>query len=472
MSVDLKHPNYDDALPEWRVMRDTIRGMEAIKERQAAYLPMPSGFAAQTDKGVKLYSAYITRAQFPGLVRPMVRGMTGVIHKQEAKIELPKALEPMREKATSDHQTLDVFQRRITAQLLATGRYSILCDAPEGGSDIPFLAGYTAESLINWDENRQLFVLDESGWVRNGFQWAEQRQYRALKFDGGSYTQELYRSSLDNAEKTLVPQAKGGRKFTEIPFVVVGATDLSLDPDEPPLIEVANAALAAYRLDADYRWQLFMSGQETFVCTGVSQADLPKAIGAGIVIGLPADADAKYVGPSGTGINMHRTAIIDEVQRAISAGSRVFDNDSKAAESAEALRLRYAAQTASLISVAKCGAAALEKSLKFAALFAGANPDEVKVEPNLKFIESVMNPSDASAMLALWTGRAISKETLFWNLQKGEFIPPERTFEEEEAAIEAGGDVLDEINDPFGDEPRGRDASTGGTRTARDVVHG
>jgi hypothetical protein len=40
-----------------------------------------------------------------------------------------------------------------------------------------------------------------------------------------------------------------------------------VDIGEVPLIGVAQAALAGYRLDADYRHQLYMSGQETFVIT-------------------------------------------------------------------------------------------------------------------------------------------------------------------------------------------------------------
>jgi hypothetical protein len=69
-------------------------------------------------------------------------------------------------------------------------------------------------------------------------------------------------SQLQN-EEVIVPQADRGANLTEIPFTIVGSTDITPDIDEIPLLPVARAALAAYRLDADYRHQLFYSGQPT-----------------------------------------------------------------------------------------------------------------------------------------------------------------------------------------------------------------
>ncbi|MCF6367274.1 hypothetical protein [Rhizobium halophilum] len=58
---------------------------------------------------------------------------------------------------------LEALHRRITAELLPTARYALLVDAATESSDLPWLAGYSAEALIDWAADRMPFVLDESG---------------------------------------------------------------------------------------------------------------------------------------------------------------------------------------------------------------------------------------------------------------------------------------------------------------------
>lgn len=440
-TVDQKHPDWQDFAPAWKEMRDTARGARAVKDEGEAYLPMPSGFRVQDDSGVRMYGAYQTRAQFPEIVAPTIRGMIGVIHRTEAQIQMPDAMVPLWERATSDGLALEAFHRRITSELLLTGRYSVLVDAASVGSDLPYLAGYSAEALINWSSDRDFFVLDESGLERNGFDWTQVKRHRVLRLVEGRY--EVERFGSDNVSAgALSPTGRGGAALDAIPFVVIGPTDLSVSPVEPPLIGVARAALALYRLDADYRHQLYMSGQETLV---IVNGEPPAAIGSGAVIVLSSGEDgegnertpdAKYIGPSGTGIAAHRTAIQDERENAVSAGARIFDSTKKAAESGEALRLRYAAQTATLTSIAQASAQGLEKALRYIAVMIGANPDDVVVKPNLDFLDSTMTAQEAAALMALWQGGAMSKTSLFENLQRGELISPERDFDEEMALIE------------------------------------
>jgi hypothetical protein len=436
MSVDTKHPDWSDRKDEWAMLRHAVRGETAVKSENETYLPMPSGFLAQPDRGVAMYGSYKTRAQFPDILGPTLRGMVGVIHRTEAEIELPAVLEPIWEKATADGLTLEAFHRRITGELLLMGRYGVLVDMLPDGGEVPYFAGYTAEALINWDDARSLYVLDESGKVRREFEWVDERKFRVLDMDeAGAYRVRVFGDTLVEVE-AVEPKMRGGGRFVEIPFVTAGPRDLSVRPDESPLIGVARASMAMYRLDADYRHQLFMSGQETLFCIGVDQDSLPTVTGAGVVIGLPENGDAKYVGPAGVGIDAHRQAILDERDAAIAAGARIFDSETSGQESGEALRLRYAAQTATLTTVSQASAAVLEKALRYAAMFVGANPDEVVVKPNLRFMDQAMKPDDAVKLVSVWQSGAISKLTLYENLQRGEIASPERNFDDEEELIE------------------------------------
>lgn len=447
MSIETPHPDYDDNLSEWQMMRDTIDGAGAVKSRGAEYLPMPSGFAIQPDQGKDMYGSYKTRAQFPELVAPAIGGMVGVIHQSEFQIEIPDSMIGIWENATKDGLSLEAFHRRVTRELLSTGRYAILAEAPEDGGD-PYLAGYDAESLINWSPSLDMFVLNESGLVRKEYTWEEKAKYRALLIEDGRYVQRVVLEGIEQ-EEPVVPQAKGGKPLTEIPFVVMSARDLDVKPEKPPLIGVSRAALAIFRLDADYRHQLFMSGQETLV---IINGDAPEAIGAGVIITLQGDEnnkpDAKYVGPTGAGIAAHKIAIDDDRKAAAQAGAKLFDTEIRAQESGEARRLRFGAETASLVSIAQASASGIEKALKHIAIMIGANPDEVIVKPPANLLSSTMSPQDATALVKTWQDGAISYTTLYENLQRGQIASVERDADDELKLID--DETFREDADPEG----------------------
>lgn len=444
-AVETKHPDYIARADLWQLMRDATGGEGAVKGSGEEYLPQPSGFKAQADGGRELYAAYQKRAQFPEIVSPTVHGMVGVIHRMEAQIEMPAAMEPLWEKATKDGLPLEALHRRITAELLTTGRYSLLADAATEGSDLPWLAGYSAEALINWADDRSMFVLDESGLKREGFRWEQQQRFRVLEKRDGRYSVQTYTGTERTAGEALQPTGRGNAALTEIPFVVIGAHDLSLPPELPPLMGVARAAIALYQLSADYRWQLFMTGQETLV---IINGDAPTAVGAGAVIAIKqgdqtGTPDVKYVGPKGTGIEAHRVAMQDERANAAQAGARLFDSsEGKTAESGDALRIRFAAETATLTSIAQSSAQGLEKALRHIAVMIGHRPDEVTVKPNLSFVDSSLTPQEAAQLVSVWQSGALSKQTVYENLQRGEIASAERSFEEEQALIEAEGGGL------------------------------
>ncbi|RZN30519.1 DUF4055 domain-containing protein [Bradyrhizobium sp. Leo121] len=439
MAVDAKHPEYVEHYPDWVTMRDCQGGERTVKAEGTRYLPMPSGFKLQEDQGREMYGAYMMRAQYPEILAPTIEGMVGIIHRIESKIELPQVMTYLTEKATRDGLSLEALHKSITREVLLMGRYTLLADAPkqeEGGGE-PYLAGYTAESLINWSKDRDFYVLEEARYVRTDYNWEKKNFYRVLRLEDGHYTsQESVVEGGQELQSVVIPQAQGGQPFAEIPLVVIGARNLSVNIDDPPCIGVARSSLAIYRLDADYRHQLFMSGQETLFTVGLDVASLPKVLGAGVTVALPENGDAKYVGPAGTGIEAHERAIAAERDNAVQAGARIFDSSAKAAESGEALRLRYAAQTATLTSVAIAVAQGLEKALRYIATFLGQDPNQVVVTPNLEFIDNALSPTDAEALVRMWQGRAISYETMYDNLQRGGIASAERTAAEERAVID------------------------------------
>lgn len=432
------HPDYVGRSSEWAVMRDAARGATAVAAAGTLYLPMPSGFAAQPDQGAAMYSAYAARAQFPEIVEPTITGMVGIINRVEAQVELPAGMQYLWENCDGKGTTMESFHRRIVSELLTTGRYVLMTDAPVDGGD-PYITGYVAEALINWSDQRDLFVFSEAALVRDGFSWEIREKWRVLSVENGAYQSVEYDEEGNPREDAIaLPAVSGGASMTEIPVVVINPINLETRTSNPPLMGVSRAALAIYRLDADYRHQLFMSGQETFCITGMDVKEAPSNVGAGVMLCLPEGAEAKYVGPTCIGIQAHERAIEAEKSKAASLGASVFDVSEKAGvESGEALRIRRGAQVASLVSIAMNAAQGLEKALRYAAVMLGDDPEEVVVTPNLSFIDAALSPTDALALVQMWQGGAISYQTLWANLQKGEIASYDQNAEDEKELIDS-----------------------------------
>lgn len=457
--IDAKHPQYTAArLADWRLMRDAMDGESAVKARAGVYLPMPSGYASMADGGQGAYVAYRDRAEFPELIAPAVSAMAGVAHAKEIAVELPDGLAYLWEDADGQGTPLEEFHRQITRELLVVGRHCVLADAPRSGGE-PYLVSYIGESLINWDHG--LYVLDESGPVRDGFQWVDRIQFRVLSLQDGRYVQEVYGKDGKTVEGIAAPTATGGKALAEIPFAVASAVDMRPNIRTPPLIGVARAALSIYQLDADYRHQLYWSGQETLV---VINGDAPAAIGAGTCIALTGGEDqkpdVKYVGPSCTGIDAHLKAIEDKRKAAAHAGAKLLEQTEKAQESGEARKLRFQSETATLQSILRSACGLLEKGLRFVAMMKGLDPATITVPVPDSLMDSTMSPADAQALMALWLDGAISYPTLYENLQRGGIASAERDADAEFALAEK-----DRERREFGDDDTGAD----GPKTSGDA---
>lgn len=441
MTVEVKefHPAITPAVQaDWQLMADAIRGDGAVKAQGETYLPKPSGFKSQPDNGRDAYATYRMRAQLPEIVAPTIGGMVGVVHGQEITVEIPAALEYLQENATGGARglPLEQFHKRITRGLLGPGRVGVLAEAPEGGGE-PYLAIYSGAAIINWDED--FYVLDESLWRRDGFVWKWVPRWRVLDLDGGTYRQRVYEGDDPQLVEEVQPNRRGGGLLDFVPFTVSSALDVEAEVRTPPLIGVAQAARAIYQLSADYRWQLYMSGQETLVAINGAA---PQYVGAGAVHSMfgsgeaASTPDLKYVSPSCSGIEAHKAAMDHHREQAIMAGARMFQDSDRPQESGEARRLRFAAETANLMSVALASCAVLERSLRHAAQMVGASESEVVITPPADLMDRTMEPADAEALVRVWQAGAIGYETLYENLQRGGIASPERTAEEELGAVD------------------------------------
>jgi hypothetical protein len=105
-------------------------------------------------------------------------------------------------------------------------------------------------------------------------------------------------------------------------------------------------------------------------------------------------------------------------------------------ETAESESIHRKGEESQLASVSMCISLGLETALKWFAEWASFNPETVSFSLNRDFFPVKMSPQMLTSLVGAWQTGAITKETLFDNLQQADIIAQDTTFEEEEAKME------------------------------------
>lgn len=464
MGVDSKHPLYTLLLKDWEILIDTYGGERVIKEAGVKYLAATTGMVADgmriNQPGLIAYQNYRLRARFPDAVNIAVKALVGLMHTKPPAIELPTAMEPMREAASDQGESLDVLLRRINQQQLITGRIGLLLDVRTGSNvgTLPYIATYDARNIINWDnglvtddlvkQNLNLVILDESGQVRStNFEWEQKDKFRVLilgeantnepKGAGGIYRVGVFTDGKTTfSEDNLIEPSLVGNTLDFIPFTFINATDIVPTPGKPPLLGLADLSLGIYRGEADYRQALFMQGQDTLVVSGATDDEMNFRTGAGASIVLPTGGKAEFIGVNSEGISEMREALENDKLEAANRSGDMVDTTSRSKESGDALRIRVVARTATLNQIAKTGAFGLQNTLRQAAMWIGANPEEVIVTPNLDFVNDTLGGEELVKLAtAKALGAPLSNDSIHTLMEEKGLT--HHTLEEELALIES-----------------------------------
>jgi hypothetical protein len=498
-------------IPDWKQITDCYLGQRVIKENTVYYLPETAGMVADGfphagTKGTATYNAYIYRARFPDQVKDAIKGMLGVMHQKPAVIELPEQMEYLRDAATPRNETLQQLLQRINLHQLRLGRVGLLADVLDAGprdGDL-YIALYFGDTITNWNEGARtgtefeqlrMVTLNETSEVLTGeFTWQVIQKYRVLSLgdsldptadvDGATYhvgvaTQE---EGGEFSGVDLEEQMVKGRTCPMIPFVFINPSDITADPDQPPLMGLSNLSLAMYRRDADYSQSLYLQSQDTLVTKGGLEGDVTGqdsvrvGVGAHIKIIAP-QGDAKFIGVDSKGLPEQRLALENDSNRAEQIAGQLLQSVSRERESGDALRVRVATRTATLNEVAAAGAFGLQTLLRKMAVWLGADPEAVTVAPNLDFVDDQMSGRELVDLTeAKKAGAPISYLSLHSNMAdrgmtKMSFEDEIKRIEEEDAA-----GLPELLADPVAveaataadpatpaDEPPGEPSSTTGT---------
>lgn len=458
--IEQVHPEYADGLTAWQDMRIFYQGEDEVKASGERFLPplasMHLDGMGRGQLGYENYKAYKARAVFPEYVAEAVESLLGMMHAKPATIQLPQALELLRENATPNSESLEMLLMRINEEQLVTGRFGIGADFATNATvtDLPKIALYYAETIRNWyeaDAELQFVVLDESHWEFEpaDFKWVFKKVYRYMGLVDGKYMTANFNVSNgeDFNKEKLIASIRAGTPLSTLPFVIANTKEIGASVDKPPLLGLGRKCCAIYRAEADYRQNLHMQGQDTLVTIGrirTQNAD-PNSnegedlrTGTGARIALDTGGDAKYIGVNSQGLPEQRQALDADRKEAQAKAVAVIASSDTQSESGVAIEAKISARTVSLRQIAITSAAALQKLLRTVARWVGANPEEVVVTPNLRFVDVQVQAGDlVQLMSAKAMGAPISSESIHqWARRKG---LTEKEYQDEIDLIDAEG---------------------------------
>lgn len=450
MPVNSTHPSYASHLNQWQRCRDAVDGSDAIKNRGGEYLPR---LGEQTQDE---YKAYLMRALWYGASARTIQGLTGSVMRKEPTVEAPEALEAHLADVTLTGISFSAFAKTTLEEVLKTGRYGVLVDMPKEAHELqrPYYAAYTAESIINWKSvpvngipELTLVVLCEHVWepnVDDVYLLEHIEQYRVLRLREGFYEVETFRKDTASPTKDWVSQGLlqptfRGERLTHIPFCFFGPNTITPDIEKPPILDLVDVNLSHYRLSADLKHGLHFCGLPVYFFSGMPETTTIKIGSSQALTATDPQATGMILAMDGQGLGPIGNEMKEEEQRMAVLGARLLEESKSAVESADTLTIRHSGDQSVLRSVANSVSTGLSKLLGWAALWSGVNPETAKkatAKLNTDFMDAKMTFAELEALVRTWQSGAISYETMYYNMERGEVTRPGVDWKKEKAQIE------------------------------------
>jgi hypothetical protein len=389
--VSNEHPLYQKNKEAWRIVRDAVDGEITIKRRGEMYLPRPAGMTGIYSEA---YGPYKERAHYPQIAAYALQGSLGIIITKLPEFNVPSQLEYILTNASSEGYTIKQLFLDVVIEVIQTGRCVLVVDIEPSTNHFTFVL-YTAEAFINWKEEKKggatnliLGVFKEAVPAQEDiFAHETEDAYRVMLFnDKDEYTTFLhvddgkgYVSSSEDMN-AVVPKYVG-KTMQRLPIFIAGSIDNSIEPQPVPLLSVANCSIQIYRKEADLSNSEYLSCNPTLCMVGASNDDdLPNVVGSSVMIVLPDPQARIFYTVTDTAALKHVKQHIDDLyDEAIRHGVAILDNR-KGVESAEALRIRQATQSATIYSIYLSSVNAIKNGLEYMADWGGWDKEDIVID--------------------------------------------------------------------------------------------
>lgn len=449
MSVTSTHPEYDEMIDEWDLVKACSSGSREVKKLGTKILPPPGEKNGAYNK--TRYAAYLKRAIYTNITGRTVNGLKSAAFRMPPKVELPAGLEYLNENSDGAGQSLEQLAKASFINLLETGRDGFLADYPEVEEGLTeeqvkaldakaYIKKYEAKDIINWKTENiagvqvvTLVVLQECyDSSTNEFQHNPEMQCRVLRLNGGVYTQQIYRKGAAYTEE-VEPKQANGLSFDFIPFFFCGAENNDPSVDEVPVSDIAHVNIGHYRNSADLEENSFIHGQLTLgITSSLDSEEWQKMNPNGVVVGAQA---GHFLGENGgfTSVQADPNQIADKLQerkeqQMLSLGARLVEKRSPN-ETAEAAKIDASGENSVLSDIVTNLEEALQRPVEWCGMFMGEEGD-AEVELNRQFFDDSLDPQLLMAAIQGYDRAVLAKSDLQDSYRKAGLINQERTNED------------------------------------------
>lgn len=446
------HPDVLWWYDEWLTIRDMCEGEKVVKEKGTRYMPQMSGMDEDE------YEAFIERGTFYPFTGKTASAMSGSIFRRRAVMEnLPERLEPALETITREAQHFDTLTMLTAEEVIKLGRFGVLLDLPAGSSTEPkpYLTGYTAENIIDWDENevngrtvltrvvlREAKIAIDPKTTKKSYL----PQYRVLSLDTDNvYRQRLY-FSPDPLAPALVRDAdlvdtitpmNRGKVINYIPFYIFGAMESGAKVNKPPMQDIARLNASHYRSYVQLEHGRFFAGFPIYYVeapVGSSETEAEFTIGASRVWVTPSGAKPGILELNGQGLKFLVDALDIKEQQAAALGGRMMGVRTTAvAESDNMVKLSERNEQSVLLKIAKSLDVGFTVVLRWWLQFNDVPASEAakfSIEFNKDFLFDEMGAREFRAVHTMYKDGVLPIDVVYHYLKKAMVIPDWMTLDE------------------------------------------
>lgn len=443
MPISSLHPQLEKYKEVYEFLEDFYEGEQTVKAKAKKYVPMLSG------QSTKKFQEYVSRGMFYNAFAKTIDALIGSAFNVSPAIRLPVKLEYLRDDATGQGTSMTELAMSLCVEALKTGRVGLLVDRPSDGG-APYLVVYDCDDIINWRDG-YFIVLEDDQLVPkedDPYEFEEVEGFRELALIDGEYVVRIWRENTNPKTKaktpyeiveTYIPE-KFGKPMDEIPFVFIGPNGLDSDIGRPPLLDLANVQRIGFACECDRSNAIHVSCIPTPYITGLQpEENFELKMGADQCIVLPSEGcKVGYLEYSGQGLDPVKE-YLDKIETTMAAlGARVIESryNKTVIETATGSRLREQLSVSTLGSIVATVEAALNKCVRSAAEWEGADPDEIEITLNKELISTSMDSNTIIALLQSVQAGLISQETFYAKLSDAGLTEPGVSVEEEVKRIE------------------------------------
>lgn len=473
---DTPNAGFSAQADNYEMVTDFYRGVGAVRAKGEGYLPKTSGMINAEDqtKAGKRYEAFVARATFPGILRHTVSSIVGVTTSKEPKsFKIPAAWKSIEECVTQQGENLQGFRGSLVGELSKLGRVGIMTDLRSEEDPVPVLTPFYANQIINWRSAviggkimLTLLVIKKQEDVEGGEYWEDttldvievfslektgvlKRRFEKKKAATGKDSewtevdvgQPRSKKQATGAETTADIEGRlNGFRLMEIPFTPLNTEGISINPVDPPFLDLTHKLKDIYCGSANYREAMSMY-EPTPVVSGMTKewidADLaPKYLGVGALWKLPVGAEAKMLEYMGPNIRDIRQALMDDSAEAERLATQPFEKMSAAPESGESKKEKSKAKTNVIREIHLSAGAGIQEALRKGARWTGENEDGVEYTVADDLDNVVMSPAELTALTSSNLAGIMIDEDTHARLKAGGYSNV--SFEQWQAAREGG----------------------------------